>query len=407
MVGAAGLLAWMNYHTEVTFADGLRGIQQAEAIDRGAWTEGVIRSVDHPLHPLAIAAVHRLIGGAGPGVAGSVPRRGPRSPVLVLLVIPVYLLTLEIFGPSTAWLGCLLAIANPVLGHVVINVLSETTFLLFWTWGLWAAVRFLREGRFVWLPLTIGFGALAYLARPEGMLLPLALVATLAAAAAAPGDPDLLAPLVGGGRRSWSSGSLLPGGSVHGDQGGDRHPAGDRAADRHGAPGRRPALEREHPLPPDQTAFETYRLAIRRVGPCVPRRGDLPLLAAGGARPGGGAAVDGAGADLAVRGDDHRRCRSWRWSGSTSTGGYCTVRHALVPALLFWLAAAHGLAWLTCSIVIDGRWLGMAEGRFRPGPAALGRWPWLALVGIPLLQATTRVPGSFGSYRDAGRGSRW
>jgi len=84
------------------------------------------------------------------------------------------------------------------------------------------------------------------------------------------------------------------------------------------------------------------------------------------------------------------------------TGGYCTARHTLVPALLFWLAAAHGLAWLIRSIAIDGRWLGLAEGRFRPGPA-----PWAlalgALIAIPLLPFTTQVQGSFASYRDAGQ----
>jgi hypothetical protein len=83
------------------------------------------------------------------------------------------------------------------------------------------------------------------------------------------------------------------------------------------------------------------------------------------------------------------------------TGGYCTVRHALVPAMLIRLAAAHGLAWMTCSIVIDGRWLGLTEGRYRPGPAvwalALG-----ALFGIPFVESTTRVRGSFGTYRDVG-----
>src|SRR5207249_9770236 len=68
----------------------------------------------------------------------------------------------------------------PLTGHVLADVLSEGTFLLFWTWGLWAAVRFLKQGTFGWLPPTIGFGVLAYLSRPEGLLLPAALVATLA-----------------------------------------------------------------------------------------------------------------------------------------------------------------------------------------------------------------------------------
>ena len=43
---------------------------------------------------------------------------------------------------------------NPLMGGIVANVLSESSFLLFWTWGMWAAVRFLREGRFLWLPLA-------------------------------------------------------------------------------------------------------------------------------------------------------------------------------------------------------------------------------------------------------------
>ena len=48
----------------------------------------------------------------------------------ILLVIPIYLLALELFGSETAWLACLLTIANPIVGFIVLNVLSESTFLL-------------------------------------------------------------------------------------------------------------------------------------------------------------------------------------------------------------------------------------------------------------------------------------
>jgi 4-amino-4-deoxy-L-arabinose transferase-like glycosyltransferase len=398
MVAAAGLFAWLNYHTEVTFADGLRSIQQAEAIDRGAWPEGMIRSVDHPLHPLAIAAVHRLIGGSGP-VSWQRAAQGASVLSAVFLVIPIYLLTLEIFGPSTAWLGCLLAIANPVLAHVVTNVLSESTFLLFWAWGLWGAVRFLREGRFVWLPLTIAFGSLAYMARPEGMLLPLALVATL-----------VVLPLHRAIRiywpRWWAAVAFLVLGSIclvgpyMAAKGGvGTRPAIARLIGTE-PPAPALALERDHPLPPDQTTFETYHLAVRRVFRAFQGAVGIPLLALG---------VLG----LLVARPWTVRARIWLFTGIILglsalalvrlhvTGGYCTVRHTLVPALFFWLAAAHGLAWLIRSIAIDGRWLGLAEGRFRPGPA-----PWglalAALVAMPLLQFTTHVPGSFAAYRDAG-----
>ena len=57
---------------------------------------------------------------------------------------------------------------NPSTGFIVVNVSSETSFLVWWSFGLWASIRFLREGRFLWLPLAIGFRVLAYLDTPRG-----------------------------------------------------------------------------------------------------------------------------------------------------------------------------------------------------------------------------------------------
>src|SRR5439155_4708339 len=93
---------------------------------------------------------------------------------------PLYLVTAELFDSACAWLAVLLTFTVPLVGDVMADTLSESTFLLFWTWGVWAALQFLKRGGFGWLPVTIGFGALAYLSRPEGLLLPAALVGTLA-----------------------------------------------------------------------------------------------------------------------------------------------------------------------------------------------------------------------------------
>jgi hypothetical protein len=398
MVGVAGLAGWLNYHSEVTFADGLRCLKQAEVIDRGAWTDGMIRSVEHPMHPLAIAAVHRLIGGDGP-VSWQHAAQGASILGVVLLVIPVYLLGLEIYGPATAWLGCLLVIANQVMAHVVTNVLSETTFLLFWTWGLWAAARFLREGRFFWLPLTIGFGALAYLSRPEGILLPMALVATL-----------VVLPMHRATRiywpRWWAAVAFLVIGSVClvGPYIAVKGGLGTRPAIARliGAepPADALAVERDRPLPPDQSTIETYGLAFQRMIKAFGGAVTLPLIPL---------AVLG----LMVARPWTARARIWLFAwciiGMSAlalvrlhvTGGYCTIRHALVPAMLLRLAAAHGLAWLIRSAAIEGRWLGLNEGRLRPGPAV-----WLlalaVLLGLPFAPSTVRVKGSFDAYRDTG-----
>ena len=178
IVAASALLWWLTAHTDVFFADGLRYIAQARAIDQGSWRQGFVRSVDHPIYPMAIAAVHRLIGGHDPRdwqmaaqVAAAISG--------VLLVIPVYLISLEVFGPASAWLACFLLYLLPFNGHVLADALSESTFLLFWSLGLWAALRFLRDGRLLWLPLVIALSVLAYLTRPEGLILPVALLGSL------------------------------------------------------------------------------------------------------------------------------------------------------------------------------------------------------------------------------------
>lgn len=398
MLGVAGLFLWLGYHSDATFADGLRYIHQAERIERGAWSEGLVKAVDHPLHSLAIAGVHRILGGTDP-VSWQRSAQLVSAGAMVLLVIPLYLLALEIYGPTAAWLGVVLCLGNPISGFVVINVLSETTFLLFWTWGLWAAVRFLREGRFVWLPLTIGFSALAYLTRPEGMLLPLALVTTL-----------LLLPLHWATRiywpRWWAAvaflvlGPLLLIGPYMAAKGGmGTKPSIARLL------GTAPqsaanALERERPLGPNQTTVQTYRLATRRMLKVVRTAVTTPLLPL---------VVLG----LVTARPWSARARIWLFTGLIvtasafglirlhATGGYCTVRHGLIPAMLLTLAAANGLAWLMNSIVIPGRWFGYGEERLRLGPGV-----WAALlagfIATPHVQAMTSFHGSFAAYRDAG-----
>jgi len=179
MVFTGILLGWILRHSEASLIDGLRSIEEARIIEKGSVTQGLREAVDHPLHPIGIAATHHLLFG------GDSPTSWQRGAVLlscfatILWVIPLYLLGLELFGTRSAWLVCLLGVTNPTIAVVFVNVLSESTFLVWWTFGLWASVRFLNQGRFTWLVTAIAFGILAYWTRPEGLLLPIALVATL------------------------------------------------------------------------------------------------------------------------------------------------------------------------------------------------------------------------------------
>jgi hypothetical protein len=399
MAATAILMAWELRHTEASFADGLRYIRQAEQIDRGAWRDGLIGSIDHPLHPLGIVAAHVVTGGEGP-VSWQRAAVAMAFGCVVLMVIPLYLLARDVFGDQAAWLGCLLVMANPLVSSIVANVLSESTFLLFWTWGLWAAVRFFREGRFFWLPLAIGFGILAYLARPEGMLLLLAMVATLA-----------ILPFHASSRINWPRwwravaflvlGSLALAGPFVAMKGGPgTKPAIARVLGL--APASPPdALERERPLPAGQTALLTYILATNRFFRVI--RGAvsiqlLPLAALGFvlARP-----VSGRG-------------RIWIFFGVITlasaiglvrlhaTGGYCSARHGLVPGIILILFAASGAIGLMERISVSGRWFGGAEERLRPGPVV-----WAALLAMLLLPSRLGASGHptdcpFKVYYDTG-----
>jgi hypothetical protein len=312
----------------------------------------------------------------------------------------VYLLALEVFDGRTAWLACLVTIANPTMGSIVLNVLSESTFLLWWTFGLWAAVRFLREGHFRWLPLAIGFGAVAYLTRPEGILLALALAASL-----------LILPLLQATRinwpRWWRALAFLGGGLVL--------LVGPYIALKGGlgtkppiaqvlglAPRAQPlALEREAPLPPGQTAIETYRLATVRVLEVCRESVTASLLPF---------AIVG----LVMAGRNANRARAVLFltivlAASAvalvrlhATAGYCTPRHALVPGMLLALAAAHAISEIARRASIPGRWLGIADERLRPGPAV-----WAVLLGLLVLVPNMRNlgpinAGPYSVYHHAG-----
>ena len=286
----------------------------------------------------------------------------------------LYLLALELFGPQAAWLACVLALVNPIIGYVVVNVLSESTFLLWWTFGLWGAVRFLREGRFVWLPLAIGFGALAYLTRPEGLLLPAGDRPDARSSCRSCRRPGSTGPDGGAPWRSSRSGSCswrAPTSRSRADWARSRGspaswdwPPGPirwawSASDR-SPPVRRPPTPTGSPLVRMTRAFD------ESVTP--------PLFAV---------ALFGAALSLYQR----TRLRAWLFLSILlaisavglvrlhATGGYLTVRHGLIPGMILTMAAAHGLAWLMARVTIPGRWLGWPHERLRPGPAV-----WAALL---------------------------
>jgi hypothetical protein len=347
MFAASTLLGWLVARTDVFFADGLRYINQAKAIDQGAWAQGLVRSVDHPVYPISIAATHRLIGGSAPRdwqTAAQVAAAGAG----VLLVIPIYLVSAEVFGASSAWLACCLIYFLPFNGHVLADALSESTFLLFWTWGLWSILRFLRTGRLTWLWLVITFSVLAYLTRPEGLILLVALVGALVllSVGRSPGIPVAqrwwvivvlaVGPVVAAAPFMFMKGGI------------STKPSMLRVLGL-GNPAPAMAVERERPLDRTQSAAKTVLLATRAMLRAVEGATSLPLLV------------------LALLGITSRRSsptgrRFFVLLGTIlglcilamirlhAMSGYCTPRHAMVVAWILIPASAAGLNRLAAAL---------------------------------------------------------
>lgn len=400
IVFAAGLLGWLAFHTDTLFADGLRYIRHAQTIRAGDLARGLFRSIDHPIYPLAIAAVRKVLGGSAP-LDWQHAAQGASILSALLLVIPLYLIAKEIVAPRFAWLGVALAYIVPVTSHVFADALSESTFLLFWCWGLWGAIRFLKEGSFGWLFPAIAGAVLAYLTRPEGLLLPAALVASLA-----------LMPLLKSTRLNWprwwaAVGVLVIAPAiVVGPYAWTRGGLGSKPAIARilGTMPKAPpdAVERGRVLDENQGLAKTYATAAKETFEAIRDAVTIPLLVL-------------AAVGLALGWKDAEPVPRVRLflgiiAGATlfalirlhATSGYCTPRHTLSIALLIFPLAGAGFLRLMDMLVLPGRWFGLGEERLRPGPAV-----WVGLLGgfVLWVGATTFTPLNpvFKGYRGAGR----
>ena len=147
--------------------------------------------------------------------------------------------------------------------------------------------------------------------------------------------------------------------------------------------------------------FETYRLASLQMFEAVNANVPLSVLAL-------------AALGLATARSGNAPARTWLFLGlllATSaaalvrlhaTAGYCAARNALVPGMVLILIAAQGLSWLMNHVSFDGRLLGAAGERLRPGPAV---WAGAMALGIVLPRFhgnAVSTPGPFNVYWDAG-----
>ena len=251
----------------------------------------------------------------------------------------------------------------------------------------------------MWLVPIIAASALAYLTRPEGLVILVSLLGTLFVF---PFWRSLEFPAV---QTRWALGLLIGGGLVAAGpfmilKGGiSSKPSMKRLL---GSAGKADAMavERERPLEEDQTVGKTVFLAAKAVGKAVLRNDD-PCVVAGTA-----------GDCCQLREASGRRM--WLYLGIMLAlcaialarvhmlAGYCTPRHALVVAWILTLAGGAGLAQLASS-------LARVVARLR-GACSTAKWIEAGVTGVALSvllvvsapALTAPIDSGFRGYRDAG-----
>ncbi len=399
MLGALVLLGWLATRTEVFYADGLRYIRQAKMLDQGAWNRGLFQAVDHPVYPLAITAGHRLLGGNQP-VDWQWAAQFAAVVAGVLVIIPIYLIAIELIGPSAAWLPCFLIYAMPLHVHVMADTLSESWYLLFWSLAVWTTLRFVKTARLAWLAPVIGFSVLAYLTRPEGLIVPVSLLATLGVfwlrphlefprfARYAAIAVLFLGPILAAGPFIIAKGGI------------STKPSLKRVLS---LTSRAPAMaiERERPGDPDQPRYMALLLATKAMMRSVQGAATLPILVL-------------APIGIAVSRPTNERRRAWMLVAIMvtlsllsmirlhETSGYCTPRHAMMVGWLAIIAGAAGigpagnfLGKLIVRIAAGRAWAGRLSSLLQPAFLAGCLFTWLPATTAPMDRC-------FIGYRQAG-----
>ena len=117
MAAAGALLVWKSSHAAFMFADGLRYISQARQLEAGGVRAGLLDAIDHPVYPAGDRRRPPARGGRRPAAW---QRAAQLASVLagLLLVLPLYLVAVELVGGRAAWMACVMAYLSPtVLGR--------------------------------------------------------------------------------------------------------------------------------------------------------------------------------------------------------------------------------------------------------------------------------------------------
>lgn len=173
LVFVAGLRGWLLVNTEVTARDSIGFIRYSLAFDRMSWKDTLSSQHQHPGYPAMIWLVSKPMR----AWLGSSPETMRISAQLVTMTAAV-LLAFMMFRLGTflwdryiAFFASLLFQCLPISGHHLSDGISDGMFLLLAVTAIDALVRAQATGQLWRFAIGGAWIGLAYLTRPEGLLL--------------------------------------------------------------------------------------------------------------------------------------------------------------------------------------------------------------------------------------------
>jgi hypothetical protein len=171
-LAAAGRV-WILANTAVAARDSIGFIRYALQLESEPVRTVLQQNLQHPGYPTALLAVSwpvRYALGRTDAFAMQLSAQVTSSLAGLLLVVPMFYLGCELFNRKAGFWGTALFQCLPISSRALSDGLSEAVFLLFTTLALLLAARALRRHSTVQFALCGLFGGLAYLTRPEGLL---------------------------------------------------------------------------------------------------------------------------------------------------------------------------------------------------------------------------------------------
>jgi hypothetical protein len=146
--------------------DGLLYISAAQEFAKGHFKEG-LAVFPMPFYSLLIAIVHFLI----PNWA--MAARMLSASFIVFTLIPLYLLTKELFDRKAAFWACLAFALAPASNSLADSVIRDPGFIFCTAWSVYFALRGLRSPQIIFFAATAFFSWTSILFRIEGVALAL------------------------------------------------------------------------------------------------------------------------------------------------------------------------------------------------------------------------------------------